>query len=90
MTLTGQVKILDDKIKANQAQYDLDREAAKISALSSGELEKYEYLAGEDLGHKPDVIQKEKFEYSPLGKVFNKGLDESDKKEGLLKRLKNI
>ena len=90
MTLTGQVKILDDKIKANQAQYDLDREAAKISALSSGELEKYEYLAGEDLGHKPDVIQKAKFEYSPLGKVFNKGLDESDKKEGLLKRLKNI
>ena len=44
MTLTEQVKILDDKIKANQAQYDLDREAAKISALSSGELEKYEYL----------------------------------------------
>ena len=44
MTLTEQVKILDNKIKANQAQYDLDREAAKISALSSGELEKYEYL----------------------------------------------
>ena len=40
MTLTEQVKILDDKIKANQAQYDLVREAAKISALSSGELEK--------------------------------------------------
>ena len=59
-------------------------------ALSSAELEKYEYLTGEDLGYKPDVIQKAKFEYSPLGKVFNKGLDESDKKEGLLKRLKNI
>ena len=53
-------------------------------------MEKYEYLTGEDLGYKPDVIQKAKFEYSPLGKVFNKGLDESDKKEGLLKRLKNI
>ena len=79
-----------DKIKANKAQYDLDREAAKISALSSGELEKYEYLTGEDLGYKPDVIQKAKFEYSPLGKVFNKGLDQSDKKKGLLKRLKNI
>ena len=90
MTLTEQVKILDDKIKVNKAQYDLDRETAKISALSSGELEKYEYLTGEDLGYKPDVIQKAKFEYSPLGKVFNKGLDESDKKEGLLKRLKNI
>ena len=90
MTLTEQVTILDDKIKANKAQSDLDREAAKISALSSGELEKYENLTGEDLGYKPDVIQKAKFEYSPLGKVFNKGLDESDKKEGLLKRLKNI
>ena len=90
MTLTEQVKILDDKIGASKAQYELDREAAKISALSSGELEKYESLTGEDLGYKPDVIQKEKFEYSPLGKVFNKGLDESEKKEGLLKRLKNI
>ena len=90
MTLTEQVKILDDKIKANKAQYDLDREAAKISALSFGELEKYEYLTGEDLGYKLDVIQEVKFEYSPLGKVFNKGIDESDKKEGLLKRLKNI
>ena len=85
MTLTEQVKILDDKIKANKAQLDLDREAAKISALSSGELEKYEYLTSEDLEYKPDVIQKTKFEYSPLSKVFNKGLDESDKKEGLLK-----
>ena len=89
MTLTEQVKIIGDKIKANKSQYELDREAAKISALSSGELEKYEYLTGEDLGYKPDVIQKAKFEYSLLGKVFNKGLDESDEKEGLLKRLKN-
>ena len=89
MTLIEQVKIFDDKLKANKAQYDLDRKAAKISALSSGELEKDEYLTGEDLGYKPDVIQKAKLEYSPLGKVFNKGLDESDKTEGLLKRLKN-
>ena len=64
MTLTEQVKILDDKIKANRAQYDLDREAAKISALSSKDLEKCEYLTGEDLGYKPDVIQRAKFEYS--------------------------
>ena len=88
MTLTEQVKILDDKIRVNKAQYELDREAAKISALSSGELEKDEYLTGEDLGYKPDVIRKAKFEYSPLGKVFNEGLDESDKKEGLLKKAK--
>ena len=49
MTLTDELKILDDEIKANQAQYDLDREATKISALSSKELDKYEYLTSEDL-----------------------------------------
>ena len=85
MTLTEQVKILDNKIKVNKAQYELNRETAKISALSSGELEKYEYLTGEDLGYHPDVAQNAKFDYSPLGKVFNKGLDKSDKKEGLEK-----
>ena len=58
--------------------------------MSSGELDKYEYLTGEDLGYKPDVVQKTKFEYSPLGQVFNKGLDAGEKQEGLLKRLKNI
>ena len=66
MTLTEQVKILDDKIKANKTQYDLDREAAKISALSSGKLEKYEYLTGEDLGYKSNVLEKVKFQYSSL------------------------
>ena len=75
MTLTDEIKILDSKIKANQAQYDLVREAAKVSSLSSGELEKYEYLTGEGLGYKPEVVEKAKFESSPLGKVFNKGLD---------------
>ena len=90
MTLAEQVKILDDKIRANKAQYDLDRQASKISALSSGELEKYEYLTGENLGYKPDVVQKAKFEYSALGQFFNKGLNTSERKEGLLKRLKNI
>ena len=69
MTLTDELKILDDKIKANQAQYDLDREAAKISALSSKELDKYEYLTGEDLGYQPSIAEKAKFEYSPLGEV---------------------
>ena len=72
MTLTDELKILDDKIKANQAQYDLGREAAKISALSSKDLlEKYEYLTGEDLGHRPSVLEKNKFEYSPFGAVLN-------------------
>ena len=88
MTLTEQFKILDDKIKANKAQYDLDREAAKKSALSNGELEKYEYLTGEDLGYKSDVVQKAKFEYSPLGKLFNKGINESYKKRRTFEKIK--
>ena len=57
MTLTDEIKILEDKIKANQAQYNLHREAAKITALSSKEWDKYEYLTGEDLGYKPGVIE---------------------------------
>ena len=49
MTVTDQIKIIDNKIKANQAQYDLDKLTAKISTLSSGELRKHEYLTGEDI-----------------------------------------
>ena len=90
MTVTDQIKILNRKIKQNESQYDLDREAAKISALSSNNLDKYELLTLEDLGLKPSTIQQAEFEYSPLGKIFNKGLSEDDKKEGVLKRLKNI
>ena len=74
----------------NEAQYDLHRKAAKISALSSNNLDKYEYLTGEDLGLKPSTVEQAKFEYSPLGKIFNKGLDKDDKKEGLSKRFENI
>ena len=72
MTFTDELKILDDKIKGNHAQYGLDREASKISALSSKVLDKYEYLTDEDLGYKQDVIQRAKFEYFPLGEFFNK------------------
>ena len=90
MTVTDQIKILDRKIKQNESQYNLDREAAKISALSSNSLDKHELLTGQDLGLKPSTVEQAKFEYSPLGKVFNKGLSEDDKKEELLKRLKNI
>ena len=70
MAVADQLKIIDDKIKANQAQYYLDRLAAKIYPLSSGELRKYEYLTGEDSGYAPSVIEQAKFDYSPLGKVF--------------------
>ena len=81
MTVTDQIKILNRKIKQNEVQYDLDRKAAKISALSSNNLDKYQYLTGEDLGIKPITVEQAKFEYSPVGKIFNNGLDKEGKKE---------
>ena len=90
MTIKEQIKILDDKIRQNKADYDFYRQNAKISALSSGKLDKYEYLTGEDLGYRPDPVQKAKFGYNPLGQVCNKGLDVNENQEVLLKRLKNI
>ena len=90
MTVINQIKILKRKIKQNETQYDLDRKAAKVSALSSDNVDKYKYLTGEDLGLKSSTVEQAKFEYSPLGKIFNKGLDKEDKKEGLFKRLENI
>ena len=83
------LKSLDRKILQNEAQYDLDRKAGKISALPYNYLDKYEYVTVEDLGLKPSTVEQAKREYSLLGKVFNKGMDkEEHKKEGLLKRLK--
>ena len=79
MTVTDQIKILNRKIKQNEAQYDLDRKAAKISALSSNNLDKYEYLTGEDLDLKPSTAGQAKFDYSPLGRVFNRGLKDEHK-----------
>ena len=73
----------------NEVQYHLDRKPAKMSALSSSNLGKYEYLIGEDLGLKTITVEQAKFEYSPLGKVFNKELDKDHQKERLLKKLKN-
>ena len=85
-----QNKILDDKIEANKRQYDLDRTNAEISAYSSGDLPKYGYLTKKDLGYKPEAFEQARFEYSPLSKLFIDGLDKCNRKEGLLKRLKNI
>ena len=91
MTVKDQLKILDRMIKQNRADYDLYRQNTEISALRSGDLDKYEYLTDKDLQYKPDPLQKAKFEHSSLGgQVFNKGLDSSERQEGLLKRLKNI
>ena len=59
----------------------------QLYAFSSNNLDKYELLTGEDLDLKPSTIEQAKFEYSPLGKIFNKRLSQEDKKEGVLKRL---
>ena len=66
MTVTDQIKILDRKIMQNEAQYDLDRKATKVSALSSNNLDKYEYLTGEDLYLKTSTVEQNKQDLSIL------------------------
>ena len=90
MTVTDQIKISDRKITQNEAKYDFDRKATKISPVSSNNLDKYEYFTGEDLGLKPSTVEQGRFEYSPLSKFLNKGLKEERKEEEPLKILKNI
>ena len=65
---------IEDQIKDEKLQYDINREAAKISALSSGKLDKYEYLTGEEIlpSNQQQIIEQTKFTYSPLGKTFEK------------------
>ena len=65
---------INDQIKDEKLQYDINREAAKISALSSGKFHKYEYLTGEDIfpSNQQQIIEQTKFNYSPLGKTFEK------------------
>ena len=65
---------IEDRIKDEKLQYDINREAAKISALSSGKLDKYEYLTGEEIlpSNQQQIIQQAKFNYSPLGKAIEK------------------
>ena len=65
---------IEDQIKDEKLQYDINREAAKISALSSGKLDKYEYLTGEEIlpSNQQQIIQQAKFTYSPLGKALEK------------------
>ena len=65
---------IDDQIKHEKLQYDVNREAAKISALSSGKFNKYEYLTGEEVlpSNKQQIIERARFTYSPLGKALEK------------------
>ena len=72
MILTDEIKVLHDKSRANQGHYDLSREAAKISALSSKNLDRYDYLTREDLGYMLKIVEKAKFEYFTLGMVLTK------------------
>ena len=90
MTVVNQINILDGKLKQNEAQYDLDRLAAKVSAYSSNNLDKYEYLTDDDLRYKPRVVKQIRFDYFPLSKFLNKRLKGKEKKEGPLKILKKI
>ena len=76
MTKSDQIKILNDKIKLNNSQYKIDRLNAEISAFSEGDLDKYEFLTRKELKYKPNALDKAKFEFSPLGKAFNQGLDQ--------------
>ena len=65
---------INDQIRDEKLQYDINREAAKISALSSGKIHKYEYLTGEEIlpSNQQQIIEQAKFTYSPLGKAFEK------------------
>ena len=93
MTRKEQNKILDAKTESNVNQYKLDRLNAEISAFSSGDLNKYEFLKRIDLNYKPNAHDKARFEFSPLGKTFNTGLDKTAQgyqEEGITKLLKYI
>ena len=93
MTRKEQNKILDDKIESNINQYKVDRLNAEISAFSSGNLPKYEFLKRIDLNYKPNALDKARFEFSPLGQTFSTGLDKTTQnyqEEGIIKLLKDI
>ena len=93
MTRKEQNKILDDKIESNTNQYKKDRLNAEISAFSSGDLNKYEFLKRIDLNYKPNALDKARFAFSPLGKTFSAGLDKTAQgyqEEGVMKLLKDI
>ena len=85
---------IDDQIRDEKLQYDINREAAKISALSSDKTDKYEYLTGEEIlpSNQQQIIEQAKFTYSPLGKTFEKQIktieDQGEKEVKTLKDLK--
>ena len=92
---------IDDQIRDEKLQYDINREAAKISALSSNKYDKYEYLTGEEIlsSNQKQMIEQAKFTYTPLGKAFKKQIkpigDQGEKQikavqnQGQVKTIKN-
>ena len=93
MTRKDQNEILDDKIESNINQYKVDRLNAEISAFSSGDLNKYDFLTRKDLKYKSNALDKARFEFSPLGKAFSVRLDKTAQgyqEEGVIKLLKDI
>ena len=85
---------IEDQIRDGKLQYDINREAAKISALSSGKIDKYEYLTGEEIlpAGKQQMMEQAKFTYSPLRKAFEKQIktieDQGKKQIEALENLK--
>ena len=85
---------INDQIRDEKIQYDINREAAKISALSSGKIHKYEYLTGEDIlpSNQQQVIEQARFTYSPLGEAFEKQIkiteDQGERQIDVLKDFK--
>ena len=93
MTRKEQNELLDAKIESNVNQYKVDRLNVEISAFSSGDLSKYEFLKRIDLNYKPNALDNTRFEFSPLGRAFNEGLDKTipnNQEEGVIKLLKEI
>ena len=93
MTRKEQNKRLDAKIESNVNQHKVDSLNAEISAFSSGDLNKYEFLKRIDLNYKPNALDKARFEFSPLDRAFNEGLDKTIpnyQEEDVIKLLKEI
>ena len=87
--------LINDQIRDKKLQYDINREATKISALSSGKIHKYEYLTGEDIlpSNQQQIIEQAQFTYSPLGKALKKKKktieDQGEKQIDALENLKD-
>ena len=84
---------INDQIRDEKPQFDINREAAKISALQSGKIHKYEYLTGEDIipSNQQQIIEQAKFTYCPLGKAFYKQVKTiEDQGQNLVEALENL